>query len=186
MGTAEREPRAVYLGGLPGRGNRRFLSAWRESWVPFTCGSISSSTRMRGAGIALNGRKDTRRLPLAEHNLALGLAVVADSVNPIEITREAGGLWRCGLGVQFFEIEFLRSDSAEHRQRVETRPADIAGFELPPGSRWLTASTSRGRRSYCHRYRRKDRGTELSRDVAENSGSSFRQISPRTVWAQTW
>ena len=68
---------------------------------------------------------------LAEHNLSLGLSVVADSVNPLRITRQA---WRAAAqraGAPFVEIEFICSDPIEHRRRVETRPNEIAGFTLP-------------------------------------------------------
>lgn len=67
----------------------------------------------------------------AADNLALGHTVIADSVNPIEITRAD---WR-GVaqksGTPFMEVEIVCSDSTEHRSRVETRKADIAGFTLP-------------------------------------------------------
>lgn len=58
---------------------------------------------------------------LAEENLRLGLTVIADSVNPIELTREA---WRAvgeRAGVRVIEVEFVCSDNAEHRRRVESR-----------------------------------------------------------------
>ena len=68
---------------------------------------------------------------LAVDNLRLGLTVVADSVNAIEITREA---WRAvaeTAGTPWVEVEVVCSDGAEHRRRVETRVADIAGHTPP-------------------------------------------------------
>ncbi len=68
---------------------------------------------------------------LAADNLRLGLTVVADSVNPIAVTRDA---WRdvaLNCGSDFLEVEVICSDPAEHRHRVETRESDIAGFVLP-------------------------------------------------------
>ncbi len=63
---------------------------------------------MRGAGIALNGPEGyIVAYRLAEHNLRLGLAVVADSVNPIEITREA---WRA-VALPGWAFSFSRSNS---------------------------------------------------------------------------
>lgn len=62
---------------------------------------------------------------IAADNLSLGLPVVADSVNPIEITRKA---WRTigeAAGVPVLEIEIVCSDQTEHKQRVETRVTDI-------------------------------------------------------------
>lgn len=68
---------------------------------------------------------------LAADNLRGGKSVVADSVNPSQITREA---WRAaakGSAARVIEIEVVCSDVAEHRRRVESRVADIPGLELP-------------------------------------------------------
>jgi predicted kinase len=67
---------------------------------------------------------------VAEDNLRLGLPVVADSVNPLPITREA---WRDvarRAGSALAEIEIVCSDGAEHRRRVETRSSDFPGWTL--------------------------------------------------------
>ncbi|MDF3833974.1 AAA family ATPase [Cupriavidus basilensis] len=68
---------------------------------------------------------------LARSNLALGLTVVADSVNPLAVTREA---WRdvaASTSSGLIEVEIVCSDAAEHRRRVEGRSADIPGHVLP-------------------------------------------------------
>lgn len=68
---------------------------------------------------------------LAEDNLRLGQSVVADSVNPLSVTRDA---WRSVAGrahVPVVEVEVVCSDKAEHRRRVETRESDIPGMVLP-------------------------------------------------------
>lgn len=68
---------------------------------------------------------------LAKDNLAMGHTVVADSVNPISLTRDA---WRevahC-VSKDFIEIEVTCSDIKEHQKRVETRVADIEGHVIP-------------------------------------------------------
>ena len=71
---------------------------------------------------------------IAASNLKLGNLVIADSVNPVPESREG---WRDvarGEAVPFIEIEIICSDGTEHRRRVETRTADIAGFKLPSWS----------------------------------------------------
>jgi len=68
---------------------------------------------------------------VAKDNLQLGLTVVADSVNPLEITRQAWRNVALEVGVQCIEIELICSDHAEHRCRVESRTADIPGHQLP-------------------------------------------------------
>ena len=68
---------------------------------------------------------------VAEDNLQLGRTVIADSVNPWPLTREA---WRAvaeRAQVGALEIEVTCSDLNEHRRRVETRTADISGLTLP-------------------------------------------------------
>lgn len=68
---------------------------------------------------------------IAADNLRLGIPVVADSVNPIAITRDA---WRdvaARAAVPSVEIEVICSDGREHRRRVEWRTNDIIGHRLP-------------------------------------------------------
>lgn len=60
---------------------------------------------------------------LAKQNLRLNLDVIADTVNPITITRQA---WR--NVAESLEIPF---DEHEHRHRIHTRLTDIPGFTLP-------------------------------------------------------
>ena len=60
---------------------------------------------------------------LARSNLALGMSVVADGVNPLSVTRQA---WRdvaATTSSALLEVEIVCSDRAEHRRRVERRIA---------------------------------------------------------------
>jgi predicted kinase len=68
---------------------------------------------------------------VAEDNLRLGLTVVADSVNPLQLTRDAwiGVVNRAHVNA--FEVEAVCSDSEQHQLRVETRVSDIEGLRLP-------------------------------------------------------
>jgi predicted kinase len=67
---------------------------------------------------------------VAHDNLLLGRTVVADSVNPLLVTREAWADVARGAGVGKLEIEFTCSDPKLHRQRLEARPSDIAGLRV--------------------------------------------------------
>jgi predicted kinase len=68
---------------------------------------------------------------VAEDNLRLGRTVVSDSVNPVQLSRDA---W---LGVarrshaRAAEVEILCTDLQLHRHRVETRTPDVPGLKLP-------------------------------------------------------
>ena len=68
---------------------------------------------------------------IAEDNLRLCRTVVTDSVNPIRLTRDAwiGVARRAQVGAA--EVELICSDPQQHRQRVETRSADISERNLP-------------------------------------------------------
>ncbi|MBN3851469.1 AAA family ATPase [Paraburkholderia sp. Ac-20342] len=68
---------------------------------------------------------------VAADNLSLGLTVVADSANMLNITRIAWRNVAREAGVPIFEIELICSDTAIHRIRVEERRADIAGHRQP-------------------------------------------------------
>lgn len=67
----------------------------------------------------------------ALENLKLGMTVVADSVNAIQITRKAWQHVAKDASVPFLEVELICSDAKEHQRRVETRNADIIGHRLP-------------------------------------------------------
>ncbi|MBI3197479.1 MAG: AAA family ATPase [Rhodospirillales bacterium] len=124
----------IVLGGLPGSGKSTIARslARRLGAVHVRVDTIEQALRrsdvLRGevgpAGyeIAYN---------VAEDNLRIGRIVIADSVNPLKITRDA---WRAvgdSAAVEVAEVEVVCSDGTEHRRRVETRTADIAGLKLP-------------------------------------------------------
>lgn len=68
---------------------------------------------------------------LAVDQLRQGLDVVAESVNPLGVSRDA---WRdSGLrtGARVVEVEVVCSDTVEHRRRAEHRSLDIPGLIKP-------------------------------------------------------
>ena len=68
---------------------------------------------------------------LAEDNLNLGLTVIADSVNPLDITRGAWAEVARDANARLINVEIICTDEAEHRRRVETRSSDIPDLVLP-------------------------------------------------------
>ncbi|MCF8482289.1 MAG: AAA family ATPase [Rhodospirillum sp.] len=134
-------PHLVILGGLPGTGKTtvsRLLAA-RIGAVHLRIDTIE--TALTGSAW---GPKDLGPLgyevayALARDNLALGLSVLADSVNPLPLTRQA---WRSvaeDVGVSPLQVEFVCSDPAIHRTRVESRAAAHPEVGLPQWTDILT------------------------------------------------
>lgn len=71
---------------------------------------------------------------ITEDNLLLGRDVIADSCNPIRLTR---GEWEevaNSCSAHFMNIEIVCSDREEHRKRAEERVSSIPGLKLPSWS----------------------------------------------------
>lgn len=68
---------------------------------------------------------------VAEDNLRVGRIVIADSVNPIAATREAWHAVAKRAGTRAIDVEMICSDRERHRERIETRVADIPGHRVP-------------------------------------------------------
>lgn len=68
---------------------------------------------------------------LAEDHLRLGMDVIADSVNPLQITRAAWRRVAKNAGVPCIEVEIVCSDRKEHQRRATSRFSDIPDLVLP-------------------------------------------------------
>ncbi len=68
---------------------------------------------------------------IASDNLKLGLNVIADSCNPIDLTRSEWESVATSSDAVFINIEVICSDKNEHKNRVETRSSDIQNLKLP-------------------------------------------------------
>ncbi len=124
----------IVLGGLPGTGKTtiaRELVAHRPC-VYLRVDAIEQALKTaRGSAEDVGPAGYVVAYELARSNLALGLTVVADCVNPLAVTREAWRAVAAHGSSGLLEVEIVCSDPAEHRRRVEGRKADIPGFSLP-------------------------------------------------------
>lgn len=68
---------------------------------------------------------------VALDNLRVGRTVIADSANPLPITRDAWIEVAKRAQVGAVEIEFKCSDTSEHQRRVQSRTTDVSGLTPP-------------------------------------------------------
>ena len=68
---------------------------------------------------------------IAKDNLLIGFDVIADTVNPLDITRELWTITAAAASAQLLNVEVICSDTDVHRHRVETRNSDIEGLVVP-------------------------------------------------------
>ncbi|MET9101241.1 MULTISPECIES: AAA family ATPase [Streptomyces] len=124
----------IVFGGLPGTGKTTLarLLAARVGGVHLRIDTIEQAIVRSGpARQPLGPVGYVVGYALAEEHLRQGLTVIAESVNPLAVTRDA---WRdvgVGAGVPVVEVEVICSDPAEHRRRVTSRSVDIPGLVLP-------------------------------------------------------
>ncbi len=120
------------FGGLPGTGKSTLASSLARERGAVYVRIDTIEQALRNAGVQIAGPEGyVAGYGIAADNLRLGREVVADSVNPLRVTREAWCDVAIRLAVGFFEIEVVCSDREEHRSRVETRTSDIPGLVLP-------------------------------------------------------
>jgi predicted kinase len=127
----------IIFAGLPGVGKTTIAQelAHRLGAAYVRIDSIEQALRDSGATRGPMDDSGYRvAYAVAADNLRLGRNVVADSVNPLRITREAWREVARNAGVESVEVETTCSDRKEHRRRVESRLADIPGLTLPAWS----------------------------------------------------
>ena len=122
----------LILGGLPATGKTSIAGGLARAIKAVHLRIDSIEQAMRNSGVVVSGPEGyVVAYAVAEDNLRLGHTVIADSVNPIEVTRAAWRQVAQRAGKRCVEIEVVCSDRTEHRRRAETRRADIAGHRLP-------------------------------------------------------
>jgi predicted kinase len=124
----------IIFGGLPGTGKTtiaRALAKHLEA-VHVRVDTIEQNIRASAALKSDVGPAGyMAAYGVAEDNLTLGSTVIADSVNCLQVTRDAWLSVAKRSAAPAVEIEVICSDKAEHRRRVETRVTDIQGLTKP-------------------------------------------------------
>lgn len=130
-GKRHRRPLLLVLGGLPGTGKTTLARAWAQAHRAVHVRVDTIEQALLRSGAALAGPEGYAvAYELAADQLRIGLDVVADSVNPLPVTRAAWREAAVAAGADVLEVE-LTCEPAEHRHRVQTREADIPGHSLP-------------------------------------------------------
>jgi predicted kinase len=124
----------IVFGGLPGTGKSTLARLLAERLKATYLRIDTIEQALRGCA-TLAGDVITEGYAVAycvaEDNLRAGGTVIADSVNPLALTRDAWVAVAQRAAVPVIEIEIVCSDATEHRRRVETRETDVAGLALP-------------------------------------------------------
>jgi predicted kinase len=121
----------IIFSGRSGAGKTTIARALARSVgaVLLRIDSIEQALRATGVRVEEEGYRVAHAV--ASDNLRLGRTVIADCVNPWPLTREAWRRVATDAGARFLDVEIVCSDRDEHRRRVESRVADIAGHVLP-------------------------------------------------------
>ncbi len=124
----------ISFSGLPGVGKTTIARALAQNIGATYIRVDSIEAALKNSTLRIHPAEDAGYLAayaIAEDNLTLGFDVVADTVNPIELTRQAWSDVADASGARLLNIEIVCSDQAEHKRRVEMRQSDIAGLDLP-------------------------------------------------------
>src|SRR5436190_23729808 len=124
----------IALGGLPGVGKTTLARELARQLGAVHVRIDSIEQVIRESGVVSRSLDDAGYrvgYAVAGDNLMIGRIIIADSVNPLPVTRDAWLAVAQQAGVDAVEIEITCSDRDEHKRRVETRAADIVGLKLP-------------------------------------------------------
>jgi predicted kinase len=124
----------IIFGGLPGVGKTAIARELARHLGAIHLRIDSIEQALRNSGLANRSLDDLGyrvAYAIAEDNLRLGRTVIADCVNPIQLTRDAWRAVAAKTSTRAAEIEVTCSDLEEHRRRAEKRNTDIPGLGLP-------------------------------------------------------
>jgi len=127
-------PILIVLGGLPGAGKTTLARALarRMPVAHIRVDTIEATLVHSGVAERITGPEGyAAAFRVAGDQLALGLSVVADTVNPMPETRHWWRAVAAAHDARVLEVELVCSDAAVHESRVRERVSDIPGLTVP-------------------------------------------------------
>ena len=124
----------VSLSGLPGVGKTTLAKelAARTQAIHLRVDSVEAA--LKGSILKIHPAEDAGYLAIAsiaKDNLLLGFDVIADTVNPIEMSRELWIKTAAAGAAHLMNVEVICSNEVLHRKRVESRTSDIDDLVVP-------------------------------------------------------
>jgi predicted kinase len=118
--------------GLPGTGKSTLskIIAQKYNAVYIRIDTIEQGIREL-CNFNVQGEAYSLSYKIAEDNLKIGHNVVADSCNPINLTRKEWENIAIKNNCKYINIEIMCSNENEHKKRIETRENEIEGLKLP-------------------------------------------------------
>jgi len=127
-------PVLISLSGLPGVGKTTIAREFSRLVGAIHLRVDTIEAAMKISTLKIHPAEDAGyvvAVAIAKDNLALGFDVIADTVNPIEITRNMWADAAADTNASLMNVVIVCSDKTEHQRRVETRASDICGLVVP-------------------------------------------------------
>ena len=127
----------IVLSGLPGVGKTTLARSAAETLGAIHLRIDTIEAALKRSALSIHRAIDAgywAAYGVAGDNLRIGHTVIADSVNPIPLTRQAWNELATASDAALLNVELLCSDPIVHRDRIKARKADIIGQDLPDWS----------------------------------------------------